>query len=635
MKTLQELTAIKEEMRKEMALRLEQEADGAKYRKHILICGGTGCTSSGSMKIADELEKVLKEKGIDNEIFVVRTGCFGLCERGPIMIVYPEGSFYTHITMEMVSRIVDEHLIGGKPIKEFLYDETVTEDSDEIKSLNETTFYAKQHRVALRNCGLINPEDINEYIGRSGYEALHKVLTEMTPEAVIQEILDSGLRGRGGGGFPTGMKWKLARNIVPDADIKYVCCNADEGDPGAFMDRSVLEGDPHVVLEAMTIAGYAIGAQQGYIYVRAEYPIAVQRLRIAIEQAREQGMLGTDIFGTGFNFDIDLRLGAGAFVCGEETALMTTIEGNRGEPRPRPPFPAEKGLYQKPTILNNVETYANVPQIILNGAQWYASMGTETAKGTKVFALGGKIKNTGLVEIPMGTTLREIIEEIGGGIPNGKKFKAAQAGGPSGGCIPAEHYDINVDYDSLASIGCMIGSGGLIVLDEDNCMVDIAKFFLQFTMDESCGKCTPCRIGTKRLYEILDKITSGNGELSDLDKLEDLCQYIKANSLCGLGQTAPNPVLSTLRFFRDEYIAHIVDKKCPAGVCKSLLNFVIDQDKCKGCSICAKQCPASAIERTDYTAPGNKLASFAIDSSKCVKCGACIEKCKFGAISKQ
>ena len=635
MKTLQDLAAIKEKMRKEMALRLGQEADGAKYEKHVLMCGGTGCTSSGSMKIADELERQLKEKGIDQKVYVVRTGCFGLCERGPIMIVYPEGAFYTHVKMEMITEIVDEHLIGGKPVKKYLYDETVTEGSDEIKSLNQTTFYAKQHRVALRNCGLIDPENINEYIGRSGYEALHKVLTEMTPEEVIQEISDSGLRGRGGGGFPTGTKWKLARNIVPDADIKYVCCNADEGDPGAFMDRSVLEGDPHVVLEAMTIAGYAIGACQGYIYVRAEYPIAVERLRIAIKQAREAGMLGDDIFGTGFHFDIDLRLGAGAFVCGEETALMTSIEGNRGEPRPRPPFPAEKGLYQKPTILNNVETYANVPQIILKGAKWYASMGKDNSKGTKVFALGGKIKNTGLVEVPMGTTLREIIEEIGGGIPNGKKFKAAQAGGPSGGCIPAEHYDVNVDYDSLAKIGCMIGSGGLIVLDEDNCMVDIAKFFLQFTMDESCGKCTPCRIGTKRMYEILDKITNGNGTLEDLDKLEDLCYYVKTNSLCGLGQTAPNPVLSTLRFFRDEYLAHIVDKKCPAGVCKSLLQFVIDKEKCIGCGMCAKQCPATAIARTDYTAPGHKLASFAIDPAKCVKCGACIEKCKFKAISKQ
>ena len=556
MKTLEELKAVRESMEGEVALRTHGNAS-SKYERHVLVCGGTGCTSSGSPKIIECLEKELASNGLTDKVQIVKTGCFGLCERGPIMIVYPEGSFYSRVDVEEIPRIVKEHLVEGNPVKEFLYEETVV--GDEIKALDDTAFYKKQNRVALRNCGVINPEDINEYIGREGYKALGKVLTEMKPEDVIQTILDSGLRGRGGGGFPTGMKWKLARNIVPDADMKYVCCNADEGDPGAFMDRSVLEGDPHVVLEAMTIAGYAIGAKQGYIYVRAEYPIAVDRLNIAIKQAREAGMLGKDIFGTGFDFDIDLRLGAGAFVCGEETALMTSIEGNRGEPRPRPPFPAEKGLFQKPTILNNVETYANIPQIILRGADWFASMGTEKSKGTKVFALGGKIKNTGLVEIPMGTTLREVIEEIGGGIPNGKKFKAAQTGGPSGGCIPAEHFDIPIDYDNLISIGSMMGSGGLIVMDEDNCMVDIAKFFLEFTVDESCGKCTPCRIGTKRLYEMLDKITSGKGTLEDLDKLEELAYHIKANSLCGLGQTAPNPVLSTLRCFRDEYIAHVVD----------------------------------------------------------------------------
>ncbi|MBQ1340773.1 MAG: NAD(P)H-dependent oxidoreductase subunit E, partial [Ruminococcus sp.] len=503
----------------EVALRTHGNA-ASKYERHVLVCGGTGCTSSGSPKIIEELKKEFAAKGLTDKVQIVKTGCFGLCERGPIMIVYPEGSFYSRVKVEEIPRIVDEHLIGGNPVKEFLYEETV--DGDNIKALDDTAFYKKQHRVALRNCGVINPEDINEYIGRHGYEALGKVLTTMTPEDVIQTILDSGLRGRGGGGFPTGMKWKLARNIVPNADQKYVCCNADEGDPGAFMDRSVLEGDPHVVLEAMSIAGYAIGATQGYIYVRAEYPIAVERLNIAIKQAREAGMLGKNIFGTDFCFDIDLRLGAGAFVCGEETALMTSIEGNRGEPRPRPPFPAEKGLFQKPTILNNVETYANIPQIILNGAEWFASMGTEKSKGTKVFALGGKIKNTGLVEVPMGTTLREVIEEIGGGIPNGKKFKAAQTGGPSGGCIDASNFDIPIDYDNLIGIGSMMGSGGLIVMDEDNCMVDIAKFFLEFTVDESCGKCTPCRIGTKRMYEILDKITKGKGTLEDLDKLEEL-----------------------------------------------------------------------------------------------------------------
>ncbi len=632
MKTLEELKAVRESMVGEVALRTHGNAS-SKYERHVLVCGGTGCTSSGSQKLIAKLEEEFAAKGLTEKVQIVKTGCFGLCERGPILIVYPEGSFYSRVELDEVTRIVDEHLIGGNPVKEFLYEETV--DGDNIKSLEETSFYNKQMRVALRNCGVINPECIDEYVGRDGYAALGKVLKEMTPEDVIQTILDSGLRGRGGGGFPTGMKWRLARTIVPDADIKYVCCNADEGDPGAFMDRSILEGDPHVLLEAMTIAGYAIGANQGYVYVRAEYPIAVERLNIAIQQAREAGMLGKDIFGTGFDFDIDLRLGAGAFVCGEETALMTSIEGNRGEPRPRPPFPAEKGLYNKPTILNNVETYANIPQIILNGADWFKGIGTEKSKGTKVFALGGKINNTGLVEVPMGTTLRTVIEEIGGGIPNGKKFKAAQTGGPSGGCIPAEHFDIPIDYDNLIGIGSMMGSGGLIVMDEDNCMVDIAKFFLEFTVDESCGKCTPCRIGTKRMYEILDNITKGKGTLEDIDKLEELCYHIKTNSLCGLGQTAPNPVLSTLKFFRDEYIAHVVDKKCPAGVCKDLLSFEIEADKCFGCGMCAKQCPADAIQVTDYTAPGKKKPAYAIDKDKCVKCGACIASCKFKAIIKK
>ena len=596
------------------------------YRSHVLICGGTGCTSSGSAAIEKALVSEIEKNGLKEEVQVVKTGCFGLCALGPIMIVYPEGTFYSMVKVEDIPEIVDEHLLKGRIVTRLVYQETVTDNG--IKSLQDTAFYKKQHRVALRNCGVINPENIDEYIGEGGYQALAKVLTEMTPDDVIQTILDSGLRGRGGGGFPTGMKWKLARNIVKDADQKYVCCNADEGDPGAFMDRSVLEGDPHVVLEAMAIAGYAIGATQGYIYVRAEYPIAVERLEIAIKQAREYGLLGNNIFGTDFSFDIGLRLGAGAFVCGEETALMTSIEGNRGEPRPRPPFPAEKGLFQKPTILNNVETYANIPQIILNGADWFASMGTEKSKGTKVFALGGKIHNTGLVEVPMGTTLRTVIEEIGGGIPNGKKFKAAQTGGPSGGCIPAEHMDIPIDYDKLISIGSMMGSGGLIVMDEDNCMVDIAKFFLEFTVDESCGKCTPCRIGTKRMYEMLDKITRGQGTLEDIDKLEELCYYIKQNSLCGLGQTAPNPVLSTLRYFRDEYVAHVVDKKCPAGVCKHLLSFEIDPEKCKGCTLCSRVCPAGAIS-------GAVKTPHVIDKDKCLKCGACIEKCKFGAISKK
>jgi NADP-reducing hydrogenase subunit HndC len=540
------------------------------------------------------------------------------------MIVYPEGSFYSMVKEEDIPEIVSEHLLKGRIVTRLLYEETTK--SDKILPLNETNFYKKQKRVALRNCGVINPENIEEYIGTGGYEALGIVLTEKTPEDVIQILLDSGLRGRGGAGFPTGLKWKFAAGNK--ADQKYVCCNADEGDPGAFMDRSVLEGDPHVVLEAMTIAGYAIGANQGYIYVRAEYPIAVERLEIAIAQAREYGMLGKDIFGTGFDFDIELRLGAGAFVCGEETALMTSIEGNRGEPRPRPPFPALKGLFEKPTILNNVETYANIPQIIVNGPEWFASMGTEKSKGTKVFALGGKINNTGLVEIPMGTTLREIVEEIGGGVPNGKKFKAAQTGGPSGGCIPAEHFDVPIDYDNLTAIGSMMGSGGLIVMDEDNCMVDIAKFFLEFTVDESCGKCTPCRIGTRRMLELLEKITKGQATMEDLDKLEELCYHLQSNSLCALGQTAPNPVLSTLKYFRDEYIAHIVDKKCPAGVCKDLLQYKIHADHCKGCTLCARHCPANAIT-------GSVKEVHIIDPAKCVKCGACMEKCRFGAIYKE
>jgi NADP-reducing hydrogenase subunit HndC len=593
-------------------------------RSHVLICGGTGCTSSNSPKIREAMEAELAARGLSDEVKVVQTGCFGLCALGPIMIVYPEGTFYSKVTIEDVPEIVAEHLEKGRIVKRLVYSETVK--GDEIVSLNETGFYKKQQRVALRNCGVINPEEIDEYIGTNGYEALGKVLTEMTPQEVIDEILASGLRGRGGGGFPTGRKWQFAANSV--SDKKYVVCNADEGDPGAFMDRSVLEGDPHAVLEAMAIAGYAIGADEGYIYVRAEYPIAVERLKIAIKQAREYGLLGKNIFGTDFCFDIQLRLGAGAFVCGEETALLTSIEGKRGEPRPRPPFPAVKGLFGQPTIINNVETYANIPQILLKGADWFASMGTEKSKGTKVFALGGKIVNTGLVEIPMGTTLREVVEDIGGGVPNGKKFKAAQTGGPSGGCIPASLIDTPIDYDNLLAIGSMMGSGGLIVMDEDNCMVDIAKFFLEFTVDESCGKCAPCRIGTVRLLELLNKITDGNGEMEDLDRLEELCNYIKAGSLCGLGQTAPNPVLSTLRYFRDEYVAHIKEKRCPAGVCKNLLTYSIIEDKCKGCTACARKCPVGAIS-------GTVKNPHTIDPAKCIKCGACIATCKFGAIIKK
>ncbi|MDO4154403.1 MAG: NADH-quinone oxidoreductase subunit NuoF [Clostridia bacterium] len=594
------------------------------YRSHVLVCGGTGCTSSNSLAIIEALEAEIAKKGLQDEVKVVRTGCFGLCALGPIMIVYPEGSFYSQVQVSDVPEIVEEHLLKGRLVKRLLYDETVT--MDDVKSLQETDFYKKQHRVALRNCGVIDPENIEEYIAFDGYMALAKCLKEYTPEQVIQIVKDSGLRGRGGGGFPTGLKWSFT--AANQADQKYVVCNADEGDPGAFMDRSVLEGDPHCIVEAMAICGYATGATEGYVYVRAEYPIAVKRLQIAIKQAREYGLLGKNIFDSGFDFDLHVRLGAGAFVCGEETALMTSIEGNRGEPRPRPPYPAVKGLFAKPTTENNVETFANIPQIILKGADWFASMGTEKSKGTKVFALGGKIKNTGLVEIPMGTTLREIIEEIGGGIPNGKKFKAAQTGGPSGGCIPASLMDTPIDYDNLTAIGCMMGSGGLIVMDEDNCMVDIAKFFLNFTVDESCGKCTPCRVGTKRLLEMLDKITEGKATMEDLDKLEDLCHYIKANSLCGLGQTAPNPVLATLKFFREEYVAHIQDKKCPAGVCKALMTYAIEPDKCRGCTACARKCPAGAIE-------GKVKEVHTIHTDKCIKCGVCLETCKFGAVVKK
>ncbi len=593
------------------------------YRSHVLVCGGTGCTSSNSAAIIEALESEIKKHGLENEVKVVRTGCFGLCARGPIMVVYPEGSYYSLVKPEDVPEIVEEHLLKGRIVKRLLFEEFTMDD---IKSLKETDFYKKQHRVALRNCGVIDPENINEYIAYDGYAALAKCLSEYTPAQVIDIISESGLRGRGGGGFPTGKKWSFT--AVQKSEQKYVVCNADEGDPGAFMDRSVLEGDPHCIIEAMAICGYATGASEGYIYVRAEYPIAVKRLEIAIGQAREYGLLGKNIFDSGFDFDLHIRLGAGAFVCGEETALMTSIEGNRGEPRPRPPYPAVKGLFGKPTTENNVETFANVAQIILNGADWFASMGTERSKGTKVFALGGKIKNTGLVEIPMGTTLREIVEEIGGGIPGGKKFKAAQTGGPSGGCIPAALMDTPIDYDNLTAIGCMMGSGGLIVMDEDDCMVDIAKFFLNFTVDESCGKCTPCRVGTKRLLEMLEKITSGNATLRDLDKLEELCHYIKANSLCGLGQTAPNPVLATLKFFRDEYVAHVVDKKCPAGVCKALLSYEILEDRCRGCTACARKCPVGAIS-------GNVKEPHVINKSLCVKCGVCMQTCKFGAIVKR
>ena len=594
-------------------------------RSHILVCTGTGCSSSNSPKIIEAFERELKAQGMEQEARVVKTGCFGLCAMGPVVLVYPEGAFYPHVTPDDAAEIVSEHIVKGRIVQRLLHKEG--DAAEKVTSLSETKFYKNQFRIALRNCGVINPENIDEYIGTGGYEALGRALTQQTPQQVIDAILASGLRGRGGAGFPTGRKWQMTHDAVSPDGVKFVCCNADEGDPGAFMDRSVLEGDPHSVIEAMTIAGYAIGAHQGYIYVRAESPIAVHRLQVAIGQAKEYGLLGENIFDTGFSFDLELRLGAGAFVCGEETALMTSIEGKRGEPHPRPPFPANKGLFERPTLLNNVETYANITWILNNGPDKFAAIGTKGSTGTKVFALGGKIANTGLVEIPMGTPLRTVIEDIGGGCPNGKKFKAAQTGGPSGGCIPASLIDTPMDYDSLGAIGSMMGSGGLIVMDEDNCMVDIAKFFLEFIIDESCGKCSPCRIGTKRLYDLLTKITEGNGTLEDLTTIEELCEHIKQSALCGLGQTAPNPVLSTLHHFRDEYIAHVVEKRCPAGVCKNLLHFVIDPGKCKGCTLCAKNCPANAIM-------GAVKAPHVIDPNKCIKCGACMDNCRFGAISK-
>lgn len=633
-KSLDDIKVIKDKMTCQVGLRfkidedVEAKIDSAKaaHKNYVLVCGGTGCTSNHSGDVVVAFKRNLVAAGIEDEVNIIQTGCQGLCAKGPVVVVHPGAVYYEEVTPEKVDAIVKEHIVNGVVAEDYLLKEENT-DGGEALTMTESPFYKRQERIALRNCGVIDPENIDEYIATGGYEALVKCLKEMTPDEVIQLVLDSGIRGRGGAGFPTGKKWKFASGNRGEVQ-KYVCCNADEGDPGAFMDRSILEGDPHSVFEAMAIAGYAIGADQGFIYVRAEYPIAINRLRIALDQAHEYGLLGKDIFESGFDFDIELRLGAGAFVCGEETALMTSIEGNRGEPHSRPPFPAVKGLFGCPTILNNVETYANIPEIINRGPEWFLSLGTETSPGTKVFALGGKINNTGLVEVPMGTTLREVVEDIGGGVPNGKKFKAAQTGGPSGGCIPTKYYDIPIDFENLKSIGCMMGSGGLIVMDEDSCMVDIAKFFLDFTVSESCGKCTPCRIGTKRMLEILTRITEGNGEMEDLEKLEELAKYIQANSLCGLGQTAPNPVLSTIRFFRDEYVAHIKEKRCPAGVCKKLLKYEILTDKCIGCTRCARNCPVDAIS-------GEVKKPHVIDSTKCIKCGACMDNCKFNAIIRK
>ena len=624
-KNAMELTALRNFAREAMEIRLDRPVDPSpeNHKIDILVCGVAGCASSGSLKIAEAIEEQIRVHGLGEQVKVIKTGCFGMCAEGPIVMICPEHVMYTKVSEEDVREIFDSHIINGKVVQRLLASEN---EHEEIQDrLPKIPFYSMQKRIALLNCGIIDPENIEEYIALDGYQALAKVLNEMEPDDVIDEIKKSGLRGRGGGGFPTGRKWESSA-VVQDHE-KYVICNADEGDPGAFMDRSILEGDPHSVIEAMIINGYAVGSHQGYIYVRAEYPVAVQRLNIAIKQAHEYGLLGENILGKGFDFDLEVRLGAGAFVCGEGSALMTSIEGKRGEPRPKPPRSAEKGLWKKPTVLNNVETYANVPQIIMKGADWFNQIGTERSKGTKVFALGGKINNIGLVEVPMGTTIREIVYDIGGGIPGGKEFKAVQAGGPSGGCLPAEHLDTPIDYDSLTKLGSMMGSGGLIVMDEDTCMVDLARFFMDFTVDESCGKCPPCRIGTKRMHEILVRITEGKGTLEDLDKLEVLAKNIKESSLCGLGQSAPNPVLSTMKYFRDEYVAHVVDKKCPAGVCKSMVQYLIFEEVCKRCGICKKNCPTGAIS-------GDKETPFVIDQDKCVKCGVCMEKCPFKAILK-
>ena len=619
MKSLQEIRKIREEKRKELDLRVNLKANTRE--KHILVCHGTGCTSSKSPKIIENFRKIIDEKGIKN-VRVIQTGCFGLCAKGPIVIIRPEDTFYAMVKPEDCEEIINTHILEGKTVERLLCKDI---DDSVVQRLDELTFYKKQERIALKNCGIIDPENIDEYIAFDGYKALEKVLFEMSQDDVINEVTESGLRGRGGAGFPTGKKWYFTK--IAEGDQKYVVCNADEGDPGAFMDRSILEGDPHCIIEAMMIAGYAVGANKGYIYVRAEYPIAVHRFQTAIDQAKEYGILGKNIFGTDFSFDLEIRLGAGAFVCGEETALLESIEGRSGRPRLKPPFPANCGLWQKPTLINNVETYANITKIILNGAKWYSSIGTEKSKGTKVFALGGNVVNVGLVEVPMGTTLREIVFDIGGGIPGGHEFKAAQTGGPSGGCIPAEHLDTPIDYESLSQIGSMMGSGGLIVMDDTKCMVNLAKFYLGFTVDESCGKCTPCRIGTKRMLEILERITEGNGETEDLEKLERLAKTIQKASVCGLGQTAPNPVLSTMKYFRDEYIAHIRDKKCPAKECKALRTIEIDPEKCRGCGICKKNCPVNAIT-------GEVKQPHKIDEDVCIKCGTCISKCPFKAISK-